>query len=73
MFHYLVQKLMAVDDDCSAVVSILCKAQKVWEFLSWILGGEGVDMRALGRFYIAVVKAKLLFGSGNWVVTHHIV
>ena len=34
-----------------------------------ILGIEGVDMRMAGRFYVDVVQAVILFGSGTWVVT----
>ena len=30
------------------------------------LGREGADRRTLGRFYVAVVQAVLLFGSKTW-------
>ena len=34
-----------------------------------ILGGEGAYRRTAGRFYLAVIKAVILFGSETWVVT----
>ena len=34
-----------------------------------ILGGEGTYRRTAGRFYLAVIKAVILFGSETWVVT----
>ena len=33
---------------------------------------EGSDRRAVGRFYMAVVQAVLLFGSKTWVRTHEL-
>ena len=34
---------------------------------TWILGKEGADTRTLGRLYLVVVQATLLFGSETWV------
>ena len=34
-----------------------------------ILGREGEDRRTVGRFYVAVVEAVLMFGSKTWVLT----
>ena len=33
-----------------------------------ILGQEGAYKRTVGRFYVAVVQAVLLFGSETWVL-----
>ena len=37
-----------------------------------LLGGEGVDSRTLGRIYMKVVQAVLLYGSETWVMAPHI-
>ena len=37
-----------------------------------ILGREGADTQKLGNFYLAIVKAVLLFGAETWVITPHI-
>ena len=44
------------------VVEMTQKARKKWARLSRILGQEGMDAKALGIFYKAVVQAVLLFG-----------
>ena len=34
-----------------------------------VLGREGLDIRTVGRFYVAVMQAVLLFRSEVWVMT----
>ena len=33
------------------------------------MGREGADRRKVGRFYVVMVQAVLLFGSETWVLT----
>ena len=40
-----------------------------WGYLANILRREGWYMRRVGRFYVEVVKAVLMFGSGPWFMT----
>ena len=57
------------DDDWMAVVKNLRWAQKKWERMIRVLGREGAYSWMLGVFYIAVVKAVLLYGSETWVMS----
>ena len=41
----------------------------MWARLVWVLEIEGADARTLGNFFVAVVKASLLFGAYMWVMT----
>ena len=41
----------------------LQREQGKWGQLVKLLGREGADRKTAGRFYVAVVKAVLLFGS----------
>ena len=40
-----------------------------WVRLAKILVREGADKRTMGRFYVAVVQAVILFGYKTWVLT----
>ena len=70
-FRYLGQTLTEVDNDWPDFFTNLLKAQTVLDHLSRILGVEGTYERTLGRFYILVLQATLLFGSNTGVVTPH--
>ena len=64
-FKHMGRKLTAVDENWPYVITNLRKTRKVWPRLSRILqvlGREGADVRTLGRFYIVVVQANLIFG-----------
>ena len=41
----------------------------MWARLVWVLEIEGADARTLGNFFVAVVKASLLFGAYMWVMS----
>ena len=47
----------------------LKRAQGKWGQMENILGREGEDRKTVGRFYVEVVQAVLLFGSETWVLT----
>ena len=62
---------MESDDDWLLVVGNLWKARKGWSRLPIILVREGVNPRASGIFFKAVVQAVLIFRSEIWVMNPH--
>ena len=62
-FKYLVKIMLTSDDNCLAVKQNPQQTQEKWVQLVNLLGREGLYMRRAGRFYVAVVKEVLLFGS----------
>ena len=60
--------LVAMENDWSAVVGNLKKAQKSWAWLTRILGQEGDNPRISGVFFKAVKQAGLIFGSETCVL-----
>ena len=69
LFKYLELVLIASDDDWTAVVGNLQKAQKSWTRLERIMRREGSSPRVSGMLFNAVVQEVLLFGSETWVLT----
>ena len=69
MFRYLGQTLPSTDDNWLAVERNLRRAWGKWGRLKNILRREGEDKRTVGRFYVAVMQAVILFGSETWVLT----
>ena len=59
----------ALNNYCTVVVGKLLKARKSWACLSIILGMEGVNTRASGMFFKAVVQAVLIFREETWLTT----
>ena len=70
-FRYLGRVLSVVNDNCPGVIHNLRKAQQKWEWLSRVLIREGVDARTLGRIYVTVVQAVMLYAFETWVMTPH--
>ena len=68
-FRYLGRVLSVADDNCPGVLHNLRKAQQNWEWISRVLIREGVDARTLGRIYVTVVQAVMLYGFETWVMT----
>ena len=68
LFWYLGQTLSSYNTDWTEVERNLWRAWGKWGSLVKILGREGEDRRTVGRFYVAVVQAVLLFGSKTWVL-----
>ena len=60
------------DSDWPVVAGNLRKARRKWGRFSRIIFQEGEYPRTSGRFYVAVVKSVLLFGSEMWVLTPRI-
>ena len=71
-FKYLCRLLTVLDDNWLAVVGNLRKARRRWERMLRILGEGGADPWTPGKFYKALVRATLLFGSETWVIPHSI-
>ena len=69
---YLGNPLTVTDYDWSSVISNIQELRKSWSRILRILGREGADTQKLGNFYLAIVKAVLLFGAETWVVSPHI-
>ena len=65
----LVRVLTESDDGWTVVVANLSEARRKLEQLSSTLKGKRADTGTLEIFYKAVIKATLLFGSENWVMT----
>ena len=61
--------MVAMENDWSAVVGNLKKAQKSWSWLTRILVQDGANPRVLGIFFNVVVQTVLIFGSETWVLT----
>ena len=69
-FRYLGRVLDENDDDTHALTRQLARARARWGRIASVLRSEGVNPRAMGYFYKAVVQAILLYGSETWVLTN---
>ena len=69
LFRYLERTLFSTDKNWPAVEQNLQRAQVKWGRLVKILGREGADNRTVGRFYVVVVQAVILFGFETWFLT----
>ena len=68
-FKYLGRWLDDRDDDTYAIMENIRKARSQWNCLARILKREGANAVCMGRFYLAVVQAVLLYGSDSWTIT----
>ena len=68
-FKYLGHNISADDWDDAAVSYNVKKATKAWYGMQCILSANGADPHTMARFYLAVVQAKLFFGSETWVLS----
>jgi hypothetical protein len=68
-YKYLGHILSADDRDEAAVSYNIKKASNAWFGMYRILSADGADALTMARFYLAVVQAKLLFGSETWVLS----
>ena len=44
------------------------KARQRWGCVAKVIKREGASAKIMGRFYLAVVQAVLLYGSDSWVI-----
>ena len=63
LFRYLGQTLLSSKYNWLLVEWNLRRAGGKWGRLAKILGREVADRRTVGRFYVAVVQAVIIFGS----------
>jgi hypothetical protein len=68
-FCYLGRMLSEDDNDRAAVQRNLRKARARWGRIAKLLKRQGANPVVMGRFYLAVVQAVLLYGSESWVLT----
>jgi len=61
------------DSDAVAISLNISKAttvpSKAWYGMYRVLSRDGADSRTMACFYLAVVQAKLLYGSETWVLS----
>ena len=67
-FNYLGRVLTENDDDSVSIDSRIKKARGRWVGIARVLKREGANARVMGRFYLAVVQALLLYGSESWAI-----
>ena len=68
-FDYLGRLLSERDEDSTCIATQVLKARKRWLPLRRLLVAEGVGARVMGRFYVAIVQAVLLYGAESWTIT----
>ena len=68
-FRYLGRVLAEDDDDTICIEGQLKKARKTWGSIAKILKREGANAKTMGKFYVTVVQAVLLYGADSWVVS----
>lgn len=68
-FKYLGRIISADDYDDGAVNFNITKASKTWYRMYQILSRDTADSRVMARFYLAIIQAKLLYGSETWVLS----
>jgi hypothetical protein len=71
-YKYLGRPLSADDSDNAAVSLNISKATRTWFGMYRILSSDGADSKTMARFYLAVVQAKLLYGSETWVLSRRL-
>ena len=69
LLRYLGQTLLSLENNWPVVEQNLRGARGKWGRLENILGREGADRRTVGRFYVALLQAVLLFRYKTWVLT----
>ncbi len=68
-YKYLGCILSADDKDDAAVSYNIKKASNAWFGMYRILSADGANAHVMAQFYLAIIQAKLLFGSETWVLS----
>jgi hypothetical protein len=71
-YKYLGRPLSTDDTDNAAVSLNISKATHTWFRMYRILSSDANDSITMACFYLAVVQAKLLYGSETWVLSRHL-
>ena len=67
-FKYLGRILSEDDCDSKCIDDQLKKTRKRWTCIAKILKREGANAACMGKFYLTIVQAVLLYGADSWVV-----
>ena len=70
-YRYLERVILESDENWTAVIQNIEKAQAVWMQMMMILSREGVRLWVSGFIFKYVINTVLLFGAETWVVTPH--
>ena len=57
------------DDDTFNITENIKRARSRWNSLVNILKREGADAKCMGRFYLVIVQAVLLYGADSWSIS----
>ena len=68
-FNYLGRILSDRDDDTKCIEGQISKARGRWGSVAKILKQEGANSVCMGKFYLAIVQALLLYGSESRVIS----
>ena len=68
-FKYLGRVLLEAKNNWPEVSGSLQRARKKWERQSRMLSREGADAWTLGRIYVEVAHAIMIYGTDKWVMT----
>ena len=68
-YRYLERVILESDENWTAVIQNIEKAQAVWMQMMMILSREGVRLWVSGFIFKYVINTVLLFGAETWVVT----
>ena len=69
IFKYLGRWLEEEDDDCVTIDANIKKARKRWNQVHPVLARDGANARIMGRAYVAILQAVLLYASETWVIS----
>ena len=67
-FNYLGRILRDDDDDTECIEGQLKKARARWNGIARILKREGANARVMGKFYLVIIQALLLYGADSWTI-----
>ena len=67
-FKYLGRTLSDREDDTECIEYNIRKTRQRWNGIAKILKREGANSTTMAKFYMAIVQAVLLYGSGTWVI-----
>ena len=68
-FRYLGRVLREDDDDTICIDEQIRRARKRWQSVARILKRDGANAKTMGKFYLAIVQAVLLYGAESWTIT----
>ena len=67
-FKYLGRWFSDNDNNTYSIIDNIKKARGRWNCLASILKREGANAVCMGRFYLTIVQAVLLYGADSWAI-----